>query len=140
MRKYSSLLLLIVASLFISACGHLDIQPQPQGDRVLTGTVNFRADAPLPDNAVAVVRLLDITQADQPPQVIAVQTIQRATSSPLAFSLECKVEDLLPPKHVRIEARISVGGKLRYASINAVPITASRVDHPFEIWIESVNH
>jgi putative lipoprotein len=127
-------------ALFISACGHLDTTPEPRGDRTLTGTVHFRAQTELPADAKATVRLFDMSNADAPAQVLSEQVISPVTSSPIAFTLDYKAEDLIPPKRVRLDARISVNGKLRYYSASSYSVTTEKAARPIELWIEATSH
>jgi putative lipoprotein len=127
-------------ALFISACGHLDTTPEPRGDRTLTGTIHFRAQTELPADAKATVRLLDVSKADEPAQVLSEQVIDSVTSSPIAFTLDYKAEDLVPPKRVRLDARISVNGKLRFYSASSYSVTTEKAARPIELWIEASGH
>lgn len=130
--------LVVCAACFLASCAHLDTSLDPAGQMVLSGTVNFRSDEPLPSDALVVVRLLDVTRADSPPQVLAEQIQKGALSSPVPFSFEYKAEDIQPPKRANLEARISIGGRLRYSSMNRVAVTPLRAEGPIQIWIEEL--
>ncbi len=124
-------------TLFVSGCGHLDTTPNPRGDRTLTGTVHFRSQTELSTDAKATVRLLDVSRADMPAQVLAEQVISPVTGTTIPFTLEYKAEDLIPPRRARLDARISVNGKLRYYSASSYAVTTEKAALPLEIWIET---
>lgn len=136
LTQRSGSLLLLVAALFLSACGHLDTTPEPRGDRTLVGTVNFRTDKELPADAKALVRLIDVSSPSEGPKVLSEQVISPVTSSPIAFSLDYKAEDLVPPKSARIDARISYGGKLHFYMSSAYSVTTARASRPIDLWVE----
>ena len=120
--------LAVLVLLGVVGCSYIDTTPQPTGEHVLKGTVNFRAPDPLPAGAVATVRLLDVTRTDAPPEVLAEQTVTNVTTAPVAFELTYKAEDIQPPKRARLDARIAVGGKLRFYSANAYPVSPGNAD------------
>ena len=130
---------LLFAGLFVLAlagCSSLDMTPSPTGDRVLTGTVNCRAGSSLPADAVVTVRLLDLSK--EPPAVLASKTYEHPGDMPVAFSLDYKAEDVSPPSRAGLDARISVGGKLRYYNANPVYLSPNSAADPFPLWVEAM--
>ena len=126
-----------ICVLLCAGCGHLDTTPQPIGDRTLSGTVNFRSSVALTPGATVTVRLLDMSQPDAHGQVLAEQQISVVGTSPVAFQLNYKAEDIQPPKRARIDARLAVDGKLRFYTMTAYPVTPGNAGSPFELWMDS---
>jgi uncharacterized lipoprotein YbaY len=117
MKNFRLLPLLAPALLFaLTGCKNLgqyvDTTPQPTGNQVLHVTVGWPAGITLPADAAVAVLLLD----DSNSNTLATQRLEHPGSSPVAFQLAYKADDLQPPHRVRLEARISIGGQLRYTS------------------------
>ncbi len=91
---------------------YIDTTPLPTGNQVLNGTVGWPAGVTLPDEAAVTVLLLD----DSNSNVLATQRLEHPAGPPVAFQIPYKADDLEPPHRVRVEARISMGGQLRYVS------------------------
>lgn len=137
-----------------AACSYLDVTPEGDPNRVLTGTVNFRADMALPPDAVVVVRVLDtvgvapmrnaakdIPIVNQPkpefiPEVLGEQTITAPAAGPVSFRIEYRADDGLVRHGLNVDARISYGGKVRFRTVNGHVITPSNVNNPHEVWVE----
>ena len=132
--------ILSLSALFFCSCANIDTTPEPRGERTLTGNVLFRSEGVMPVGTKALVRLLDVTRADSLPVVLAEQTIDPVLASPVAFSLDYRAEDIVPPRRARLEARISINGKMRYYTVNALSVGVANASHPLEIWVEEVAH
>ncbi|HUR60280.1 MAG TPA: hypothetical protein VM029_21325 [Opitutaceae bacterium] len=145
-----------VMAAFLSGCAQLDVTPDGNPDRVLTGTVNPRAT--LPAGAQVLVRVIEVSSAEpirtvgndlpvaarpRPPAIERVlgeqtQTLAAATSAPVPYRIECRVDDAMLRRGVNIEARISVGGKITHRSVNAQVLTLSASPYPQEIVVDPV--
>jgi len=144
---------------FLAAgCSHLDLTPETDPNRVVTGTVNFRA--PLPPGAEIQVRVIDASAAefaratprnDLPlgdrakvpapsERVLGEQkiTLASATRDPVPFRIEFQADDALLRHGLNLDARISHGGRVRHRMINAHAITLSSVRFPQELDLEPV--
>ena len=156
--KTSPLLLLssLGALLLATACSHLDLMPESDPDRVLKGTVNFRADLTLPPDTVVVVRLIDPagrqqtqnaanrdlpivaqSKAETVPQVIAEQTIRSPAVGAIPFQLNFHADESLLRHGLNLDVRVSYDGRVRYRTVNARLVTLSNVNISHEIWVET---
>jgi hypothetical protein len=157
--KLSSLLPLVAALVlfFTPGCGHLDVAPEGDPNRVVTGTVNVRMDLIPPGDAEIVVRVVeppDITAAPttaakdlvigergtqaRPENVVAQQVIRAPAGMPAPFRVEFRASDDTMRRGLNIEARISWGGQLRFRTIESQAITLATVGAPQTIWVEPV--
>jgi uncharacterized lipoprotein YbaY len=112
-----------VAALGFSGCGQLDLTPEGDPARVLTGQVEIGEDAALPADTVVTVRVLDATAVGMPPQVLGSQTINNPGVAPIRFRVEYRADDDLLRRGLNVEARISFGGKIRYFNLNRYVVT-----------------
>jgi len=143
----------LMSAVLTVGCGHIEIKPEGNPDRVVTGTVNFRVPTALPADAVVTVRLLSVstggapsdpmgvgtsatTIAGGPPDVLGEQTIKNPGNPPIPFKIEYRAEDALLRLGLNLEARVSVGGKLRFYSVNSYAVTFSNATDPHEIWVD----
>ena len=156
MKKHPMIFLAALGALLAgAACEHLDLTPEGDPNRVIAGTVNFRADLTLPANAVVVVRVVDAANLEQVraaantdlplinrpkvpavEQVLGEQTINAATGAPVAFRIEYRADDSLLRHGLNLDARISYDGKVRFRTVNAHVITLSNANTSHEIWVE----
>jgi uncharacterized lipoprotein YbaY len=132
------LLLAIAGAGLFQGCGHLNLVPVGEPDRVLVGSIHFSDDVALPADAVVVVRVLDTTRVDMPPQILGEQTIDNPGSPPIPFRVEYTAEDDLLRRGLSIEVRVSYGGRIEYSNANGSLVTFSDVDAPHEIWVQKM--
>jgi uncharacterized lipoprotein YbaY len=119
----------------VGGCADLDIKPAGDVNRVLTGTINYHADDPLPPGAVLTVRLLDPSDPAAPPMVVGEQTIKDPGVSPVAFRIEYRADDTLLQHGLNIEARIAVAGRLQFYNVNSYAVTLNHATEPQSVWI-----
>jgi uncharacterized lipoprotein YbaY len=112
----------------------------------------------LPPDAVVVVRVVDqagtelmrtVSNKDLPlgdrakpepvPQVLGEQTITSAKGGSIPFHIEFVADDSLLRHGVNIDARISVGGKIRFRTAVAHVITLGNVEYPHAVWLEAAS-
>ena len=117
-----------LALLFAGGCGHLDLTPEGDPNRVLTGSVGFDSATTLPDDSTVVVRVVDPTgmtetapaqvlgsptagesKAELPPKVLGEQVIHGPVQAPIPFRVEYKAGDEQLGRGLNIEVRISSG-------------------------------
>jgi uncharacterized lipoprotein YbaY len=154
---------LIVASaalavVFVGGCGHLDLTPEGNPNRVLTGAVDFGAETTLPADSVVVVRVVDPTgitetapaqvlgmpsgaqsTAPMPPKVLGEQVIRNPGQTPVPFRIEYEAGDEQLRRGLNIEARVSYGGKLRYFNLNSYSITLNNVTDTHTVTVNQSN-
>lgn len=135
MKFIPHFLTLLVCAL-VSGCGHVEVTPEGDPNRVLTGTVNLRIPADLPGDASMVVRVVDKARSEVGLRVLGEQVIARAGNAPVPFRVEFQASDAMLRHGVNVEARISSGGKLRYYNINANGLTLSNLDLPYYIVVD----
>jgi uncharacterized lipoprotein YbaY len=147
-----------IALLCAGGCGHLDLTPEGDPNRVLTGSVDFDAATTLPDDSIVVVRVVDPTgltetapaqvlgsptaaesKAALPPKVLGEQVIHGPVQAPIPFRLEYKAGDEQLRRGLNIEVRISSGGRVRYFNVNSVAITLNNVNDPHAVVVNRVN-
>ena len=116
-------LLAAAASLVLVGCGQLDLTPEGDPLRVLTGEVEVGQSAPLPSDTVVTVRIVDTTATGMPPQVLGSQTIRNPGVAPIPFRIEYRAEDDVLRRGLNIEARVSFGGKVQYFNRNNYAVT-----------------
>ena len=153
------LLPLIAAVLLLfTGCGHLDLTPEGNPNRVVTGTVNVRMNLLPPPDSELIVRLLqpaDVTATptdagqdlvigqrgtrEQPAQVVAEQVIHAPARMPVAFHLAYHASDERLRRGLNIEARMSWGGHVRLRTIDAQALTLENADAPQTLWLQPVN-
>lgn len=143
--------------LVFAGCGHIDVAPQGDPNRVVTGTVNVRMDLmPPPDSEVSVrlVEPSEITSAPtaagqgvvigqqgtraQPEVVVAEQVIRAPAAMPVPFRLEFHADDATLRRGLNIEARISWGGRIRFRTVESQVVTQMSVGQPQTVWVEPV--
>ena len=145
------------ASLLVAGCGHIDVSSTNDPNRVLKGAV--AAADNLPAGAEIVVRLIATTSANVSPATATDGSLTRPLSSatatervlgeqrqilaafttkPVPFRIEYQAGDALLRHGINLEARISVGGKLRFRTINAHVVTLASASFPQEIAVQPV--
>ena len=147
-----------LALLFAGGCGHLDLTPEGNPNRVLTGVVDFNGETALAADSVVVIRVVDPTgitetapaqvlgspsaagsAAELPPKVLGEQVIRNPGRAPVAFRIEYEAVDEQLRRGLNIEARVSSGGKLRYFNVNSYSITLNNVNDPHTISVNPAN-
>lgn len=88
----------------------------------VTGTVFYRERIAMYPQSVVEVRLLDVTDRNRQPYVIADQTISNPAQVPVPFLLEYNTDDIDPRRVYAVEAQIWSQGRLRWSTSAAVPV------------------
>ena len=105
--------LLGLAALALSACATRG----GYAPAYLNGTVSLAADSPLArDGSLVRVSLLDVSNGDAPPHVLAEQYLEQPPSFPAGFSLCYDRHAIQADGRYVVEARVFVDGELRLAS------------------------
>jgi uncharacterized lipoprotein YbaY len=129
-------LLSAAAALGLAGCGHLDLTPEGDPARVLTGQVQIGDAIALPADTVITVRVVDATAVGVPPQVLGSQTIKDPGAAPVSFRVEYRADDEMLRKGLNVEARISFGGKIRYFNLNRYAVTLGNAADPHRINVD----
>ena len=145
------------AVFLLVGCGHVDLDLTPEGNpnRVLTGTVEFPDAVNLPADAVVVVRVLGVlppnpqavsgmlgqppapgAQAELPPQVLGEQRIKAPPAPPIPFRIDYRATDDQLSAGLKVEARVSVGGTVRWFNRNSYSINLNNVGDPHTITVD----
>jgi putative lipoprotein len=83
----------------------------------VTGTVTYLSRIALPPDSVVVVRLVDVSRADAPADLIAEQRIATAGKQvPIGFELAYDPAAVDPRRIYAVQARIELQGQLRFIS------------------------
>ena len=125
----------LAAALALSACGHLDVSPEDSPLRVLTGQVELGDAMALPADTTVTVRVVDMTAAGMPPQVLGSQTITNPGAAPVAFRVEYTADDETLRRGLNIEARVSFGGRVRYYNVNRYAVTLGNASDPHRVTV-----
>lgn len=159
MKRASILILSCGALLALAAfgCRHLDVQPEGNPNRVLSGTVNVAMSLVPPPDTEVLVRLIEPSEVKaestalgkdlvigergtmvRPEVVVAEQVITSPREMPAPFALEFAATDAQLRHGLNLEARISYGGKVRFRTVEAVLVTLEDVGTPQRISLEPV--
>jgi uncharacterized lipoprotein YbaY len=124
-----------LAAVAATGCGHLNLVPIGEPDRVLTGAVLLPEETSLPPGSVVEVRVLDESN-ENAPLVLGEQTIKDPSAYPIAFRVEYNAEDDLLRRGLNIEVRVSYGGRVRFSNRRGSLLTANDADTPHNIRVE----
>jgi uncharacterized lipoprotein YbaY len=69
---------------------------------------------------------------------VGTQTIKNPGASPIPFEVDYTASDIQLPHHVRIEARIEYGGKLRLMSGHTHQVTPTNANEPFALTVSAL--
>ena len=156
--KRSLWLLVMSCAVWVTAgCGHVDLAPETDPNRVVTGTVNVRMDLTPPPGAEVVVRLVeppDVTAAPtaasrdlvigergtrtQPEKVVAEQVIRSPSGMPVPFRIEYRASEATMQRGLNIAARISWDKRLRFRTMSAQVVTLATANEPQTVWVEAL--
>ena len=117
-------------------CAGVDFEMAKAGDpeRVLTGTVSWVAEDPLPPDAVLRIRIVDTTKPELP-AVVKEEEIRGLGMSPTTFRIEYRAEDALLRRGLNVEARIAFAGKIRYYNADSYNITINSYSRPLQLHV-----
>jgi uncharacterized lipoprotein YbaY len=131
-------LLAAAAALALAGCGHLELSPEGDPLRVVTGQVELGASEALPTDAVITVRVVDASNPGMPPEVLGSQTIKNPGAAPIGFRVEYRAEDEVLRRGLNIEARVSIGGRVRYYNLSRYAVTLGNASDPHRIYVNPV--
>lgn len=123
---------------FLAGCGHVDMTPPASADRVLNAVVTNNTQAELPPDTEVVVRVVDVSADDGRGEVLGEETVMNPAQMPVSVRVEYRAEDATLRRGVNVEARISIGGRLRYLTTSAHPITPGNVNDTHIVQVSTV--
>lgn len=146
-----------LAAALVAGCGHIDVTPAGNPERVLKGTVNFRGA--VPGNAEVLVRILEQTTTDASRAVASDQAarpqggqtqservlgefrgmVPSGALQPMPFEISYTAEDFVLRRGLNIDVRVSVGGKVRMRTMSAHMITMITAPHRQEVWVQLID-
>jgi len=139
MKRLSPWAFLAVMAVGLTAgCGHLNLVPIGEPERVLTGSLRFPEGTDLQPGASVLVRVLDQTKAG-PPMVLGEQTITDPQTDPITFKVEFNAEDDLLRLGLNIEVRVSYNGRVKFENRAGNLVTSNDVDRPHEIRVSATS-
>lgn len=150
-------LLLLGVSFGVAGCGHLEVAPLGNPNRVITGTV--QPGNALPAGAEVVVRVIatpsveprrlggelpvspGTTSAQSVEQVLGThaQVLANGTTEPVPFRIEFYAEDTVMQRGVNLDARVSSEGRIRFRTINAHLVTMNSSAYPQQVAVQRVD-
>jgi putative lipoprotein len=106
----------------------------------VTGTVTYLQRSALPPDAVVTVKLVDISKADAPAEVISEQTITaEGKQAPFPYSLPYDPAKIVESNSYAVQGRIESGGVLLFISTSVIPvITRGNPTENVEIIVQPV--
>jgi putative lipoprotein len=106
----------------------------------VTGTVGYRERIMLPPSAVVKVQLVDVSRADAPATVLGEQTFDIGDKgSPYAFEITFDPAKIEANHTYAVQARIEVGGKLRFISDQRYAVITRGAPTKVDILVKGVS-
>jgi uncharacterized lipoprotein YbaY len=145
-------------ALVLSGCRSLDVTPETDPQRVVAGRVTLNTEMLFPPDAVAVVRVIELTPFDaqanaarkdlpvtdlrrsevKVERVLGEQVIRAPGAAPIPFRVEFVADDAEMRRGLNIDVRISQGGKVTYRTMSAHMITLASASYPQDVAVEAV--
>jgi len=148
----------LLAAALAAGCGHIDLSAPSDPHRVLLGTIELNPEMVLPDDAVIFVRVVDsvpqtqwstqqaasvpttlkrpLLPPDAPPEVLGEKSFPKPGSSPIPFRVEYTADDEQLRQGLNIEARVSIGGNVRFLNSNHYSIGINDYKDPRTIRVD----
>jgi putative lipoprotein len=127
---------LVAALLAFTACKQLDLSVPNSAERVLSGVVTIPNSGDLPRDAEVTIQIVDLSRGASQPDILGEQTIKAPAAWPVPFRIEFHADDALLLRGAAVDARVSVAGKLRYATRATHPITVANVAEEHVVKVE----
>lgn len=116
------------------------IPPVGTAAGVVSGTVSFRERTPLPEGALLIVELQDVTMADAPAPTIAKLNIKvGGRQVPLPFRLTFDAAKIDPKHAYAVEARIESDGHLLFTNDTLYPVLTQGHPARLGLWLKTVD-
>lgn len=120
-HRIATALLAVVGALALAPAGALAADAASTAK--VTGFVSYENNDDLSPTAVLTVKLVDISRADAPADVVAQQVIQtNGLQVPIAYEVDYDPAKIDPSHRYAIQARIDDQGSLQYTSDRVYPV------------------
>ena len=137
------------AVLALAACAAPDPDtpapaPAPAADRIganvrVSGSVSYRQRIALPDSALVIVRIVDVSRADAPAEVIGEARIPTAGRQvPIPFEIAVPAARVAASHSYAAQARIEYDGKLRWITTQSYPVLTRGAGNTVELRVDPV--
>ena len=130
MRIISAIILIAALALVLTACG---------GRNTVTGTITFDGEQAIPEDAVLVVQLRDVSLQDAAAPLIASQTIEDAARFPVDFAVPYEPDDIDPSATYGLQVRVTLHDRLIYINDTAFDVlTRGNPSRGIDMWVIAV--
>lgn len=123
-RRQCPLIPLLAIPLLLAAAGCGSSDQQSASLAQLTGTLVGEPMIALLPEAVATVRLVDMTDADTPPRVIGEQILGPAGQFPVNFSLTYDRSTISASRQYAVQVSIRAGRQVIWSTPDPLPVLA----------------
>jgi len=137
--KAASAIAASVAAFVLVGCASLDMDSEGNPNRLITGTVNFHSDVPLPPDARVSVRVVD-NDSGSLPKVLGFVDIVSPGAPPIPFRLEFSADDTRMRHGLNLQARVAYGGQVHFANVEQYVVTLGNEQDPHRIWVDAAGH
>ena len=122
-RKHGLAVALLALAGAVAAAPGSAVAADTAASGKVTGFVSYEASDELPPTAVLTVKLVDVSRADAPADVVAQQVIQTSgLQVPIAYEVDYDPARIDPGHRYAIRARIDDQGSLLYTSDRVYPV------------------
>lgn len=140
-----------------AGCQQLDLTPEGDPQRVVTGKVTLGDTTLFPPGTEVVVRVVDNSVMERPhgvagadipivdrnrpipvERVLGEQIVRSPGVTPVPFRVEFRADDAALRRGLLIDVRISFEGKVRYRTLTAHMLTLTGVRFPQEVAVQPV--
>lgn len=105
----------------------------------VTGTITYRERIALPPDAMITVRLVDVSRADAPALLLGEQIFEaQGRQPPFAFEIPYDPASINPGLSYAVQARIEIGGALRFISDRHYPVLTRGATDKVELVLKGV--
>jgi uncharacterized lipoprotein YbaY len=157
MKTPAFLLAALALGFAAGGCQQLDLTPEGDPQRVVTGHVTLGAETLFPPGTEVVVRVVDTMLNERPNGAagIDIPVVDRAKPikservlgddvilspgvAPVPFRIEFEADDAMLRRGLTIDVRISFDGRVQYRTLTAHMLTLSGVRYPQEVAVQPV--
>lgn len=134
---------LLVLSLALTACDSGDDAPVEVVDDTpvmdtIRGTVTYEEDIILAPESITTVELVDVTDKDNEPVVVAEGFVNGFGAPPLAFALQYDTRLIKPDHQYELRALVMEQVRLMFKSVGSYPVLDNGNSGPVEILLKHV--
>jgi putative lipoprotein len=114
--------------------------PDQTGANVqVSGNVSYRQRVALPDSALVIVRIVDVSRADAPGEILGEARIPSAGRQvPIPFAIVVPASRVAANHSYAAQARIEYDGKLRWITTQRYPVLTRGAGNTAELRVDPV--